>query len=303
MGDGVKLVDVRQISYGLVNQEHPVFSPDGKRLAWYAGPYGGIQIYVAAADGSAIRPLTCAKGNHTQAAWSSDGTHVYYRAQRETTDPWRIERAAVEDPEEKAVLLEDRKTSFKHPSPSPDGRWLAWFSDLGTPGNFHLWKAPLAARGLGKPIRLTEDPQRNDCHPTWSPDGTRLAFHAYMGVSEAATSHVFTCTADGTDLRQLTEGEAFHKHPFFVGSGLVVHHTETPDGNRFLALRRTADGSPAGDVTSGKHNDKHPSPYVPPRGPVKIAFSSKKRGLAIPGATERSYDVFVGTLTGVTVRR
>ncbi len=303
MGDGVKLTDVRQVSFGLVNQEHPVFSPDGKRLAWYAGPYGALQIYVANADGTAVRPLTCARGNHTQAAWSADGDHVYYRAQHESTGPWRIERAAGAAAAETAVLLEDRATSFKHPSPSPDGRWLAWFSDLGTPGNFHLWKAPLARKGLGKAIRLTEDRTRNDCHPTWSPDGARLVFHAYMGVSEATTSHVFTCAADGTGLRRLTSTEAFHKHPFFVGSGLVIHHTETPDGRRFLALRRADDGRPVGDVTSGKHNDKHPSPYVPPRGPVRIAFASKKRGLRIPEAGERSYDVFVGTLTGVPVRR
>ena len=299
----VRLDDKRRVTWGFADHEHPVFAPDGKRLAYYAGAYGWIQLHLCGADGLGARPLTCARGNHTQPAWSPDGRHVYYRHQPAPDAPWSIWRVAADDPADKACLLHDRKTSFKHPSVSPDGRWLAWFSDHGSPGNFHLWKARLAGARLAAPRRLTGDRNRNDCHPTWSPDGRSLVFHAYMGAHEATTSHIFVCGADGEGVRRLTTTEAFHKHPFFVGRGLVVHHSEGPDGRRGLTLRRFDDGAAIGRLTSGKHNDKHPSPWVPARGPARICFASKRRGDAHEAEPDDSYDVFWGLLRGVAVRR
>ncbi len=303
MGDTVKLVDLVQVTIGKKIHEHPVFSPDGRSLAYYGGTYGRLQIYLVDADGTGERPLTCAKGNHTQPAFSPDGQHVYFRWQASNEAPWSIVRASVDDPTERAVLLSDPKVSFKHPSVSPDGRWLAWFSDAGTPRNFHLWKAPLDAKGVGKPVRLTDDRTRNDCHPTWSPDGRSITFHAYMGVSDAAESHIFVCNAEGSGVRRLTSTPGFHKHAFFVGSDLLVHHTEEPDGKRRLVLRASDDGTLVDDLTSGKHNDKHPSPFVPERGPTRICFASKKRGIDVPGQTDVNYDIFWGVLEGARVRR
>jgi Tol biopolymer transport system component len=302
MGDGIRLVNERQVTFGHEGCEHPVFAPDGRRLAYYGGAYGWIQLFVVADDGRGGRPLTCDRGNHTQPAFDPDGRHVWFRAQSANDAPWTVQRVAVDDPTDRVVVLADPKVSFKHPSVSPDGRWLAWFSDEGSPGNFHLWKAPLDGARLGRRARLTSETDRNDCHPTWSPDGKRLAFHAYLGVTDAGASHVFTCDADGGDVRRLTTTPGFHKHPFFVGRDLVVFHTEAGDVKRRLELVRAADGAPVGVLTSGKHRDKHPSPYVPPRGPTRICFSSKRRGLEVPGA-EPSYDVFWGVLEGVPVRR
>lgn len=297
----IELEDITRLTWGHQNHEHPVVSPDGKRVAYYAGAYGWIQLWVSGTDGKGERPLTCARGNHTQAAWSPDGAFVYYRRQAGPDMPWEIWRVRVDDPDDKACVLAAKKVSFKHPSVSPDGKQLAWFSDQGSPANFHLFVGQLGARGVTKIRKLTDERERNDCHPTWSPDGQRLAFHAYMGASEAATSHCYTIGVDGKDLRRITQHEAFHKHPFFVGRDLVVHHTEEPDGRRHLVLRR-ADGTHLADLTSGKHNDKHPSPYVPARGPAKIVFASKRRGVELEGE-DLSYDIFIATLVGVRVRR
>lgn len=299
----IGLRNLRQVTFGFNDHEHPAWSPDGKRLAYYAGPYGHIQLSVCDLDGRNARPLTCARGNHTQAAWSPDGAWVYYRRQASPESPWEIWRVLVEDPGEKQRLLGDATVSFKHPSPSPDGRWLAWFSDQGTPKNFHLWKGALDGSKVGAPTQLTADPGRNDCHPTWSPDGTQLAFHAYMGAEDATVSHVFVCDASGQNVRRLSDTEEMHKHPFFVGSQLVVHHTEQADGKRYLALRRARDGALAGKLTSGKKNDKHPNPFVPARGTVRIAFASKKRGDTADAEGGSTYDVFWGELEGISVRR
>jgi TolB protein len=302
MPSGPGIGELTQVTFGFGNHEHPVFSPDGKWIAYYGGTYGYIQLYVVDPQGRNRRPLTCARGNHTQAAWSPDGKWIYHRHQPTTTAPWEIWRVAFDDPSQRERILFDPKgkVSFKHPSPSPDGKWLAWFSDEGSPGNFHLFKGRL---GQARRIQLTDDPDRNDCHPTWSPNGEWLAFHAYLGKEDASVSHIYVCDADGKAIRRLTDTEEFHKHPFFVGSELVVHHTDQVDGRRHLALRRFRDGALVGKLTSGKRNDKHPSPFVPERGPTKIVFASKKRGLEMEQEGEHSYDIFWGALEGTSVRR
>src|SRR5262245_2326757 len=96
--DRPRLVRLRQVTWGAMTHEHPVFAPGGTRLAFYGGTYGWLQVYVTGVDGRGQRPLTCGRGNHTQPAWSPDGTHVYYRAQRSNEAPWSLWRTAVDDP-------------------------------------------------------------------------------------------------------------------------------------------------------------------------------------------------------------
>jgi Tol biopolymer transport system component len=298
---GPKLIDITRLTWGHANHEHPVVAPDGQRLAYYDGEFGWIQLHVTGVDGRGARPLTCARGNHTQASWSPDGRHVYYRRQAGPGTPWEIWRVAVDDPDDKLCLLADRKVSFKHPSVSPDGKTLAWFSDAGSPANFHLFTGELRGRKVARPRQLTAERERNDCHPTWSPDGKQLTFHAYMGATDAATSHCYVIAAAGGEARRITDSAAFHKHPFFVGRDHIVHHTED-DERRYLVLRRADTGEKLARLTTGKHNDKHPSPYLPARGGAKLVWSSKKRGEEHEGE-DKSYDVFIGTLTGVRLRR
>jgi Tol biopolymer transport system component len=303
VSDDIGLRDLRQVTFGFNDHEHPAWAPDGRRLAYYSGPYGHIQLYVCDADGRNRRPLTCARGNHTQAAWSPDGHWVYFRRQQSPEAPWEIWRVSVEDPATQDRLLASDRASYKHPSPSPDGRWLAWFSDEGSPKNFHLWKGTLEGQTIGAVTQLTRDPGRNDCHPTWSPDGQTLTFHAYMGAEDASVAHIFVCDADGANPRRISDTEEMHKHPFFVGSQLIVHHTEEADGTRYLALRRVESGELVARLTSGKKNDKHPNPWVPARGATRIAFASKKRGETLESEGGNTYDIFWGELDGIAVRR
>jgi Tol biopolymer transport system component len=302
VADRPRLVNVRQVTWGIKTHEHPVFSPDGKRIAYYAGTYGWLQLHVSAADGTGERPLTCDRGNHTQAAWSPDGRHVWYRAQAANDAPWEVWRVAVDDPKDRVRFLAHRKVSFKHPSVSPDGRELLWFSDQGSPKRFAIWRGRIARDGIRGAARITHAKDRNDCHPVWSDDGRRMAFHAYMGAVEATVTHLFVADADGRNERRVTSRDAQHKHPFFVGRDHLVHHTKTPDGRRFLALTRT-DGGGTVAITNGKRKDKHPSPWLPARGPARIAFASKRRGIDLPPEKNPTYDVFWGHLEGVPVRR
>jgi Tol biopolymer transport system component len=58
----------------------------------------------------------------------------------------------------------------------------------------------LATSGLR---RLTDDSATLDGSPAWSPDGSQIVF--FRGP-EMGPSHIYVTDADGTDVRQLTQG-------------------------------------------------------------------------------------------------
>src|SRR5262245_3378217 len=58
------------------------------------------------------------------------------------------------------------------PTWSPDGRWIAYSSDLS--GNFDIWFKPV---GGGNPVQVTKSPA-HDWQPDWSPDGSQIVFRS-----------------------------------------------------------------------------------------------------------------------------
>ena len=74
----------------------------------------------------------------------------------------------------------------RDPSWSPDGRWIAFFSDA--TGEYELYL--MQSDGLGKTTQLTNKdsgPQRFRYNPVWSPDSTKLLFSDKSGVCSMYT--------------------------------------------------------------------------------------------------------------------
>ena len=88
--------------------------------------------------------------------------------------------------------------SCSSPSFSPDGRRLAFVSDLG--GLPQVWTVS-AEGGWPEPVTALDDPIGS---VWWSPSGDRLAFTLAPGGGMNA--QVYTVRPDGTDLRRLTDG-------------------------------------------------------------------------------------------------
>ena len=103
------------LSYG---NGHPVWSPDGDRIAFLSNRSGSGDIYVMNVDGSGVERLT--EGNSLRGiSWSPDGERIVFDA-----GDIYVMNADGSD----VVQLTDNYFPFHFPSWSPDGERIAFFS-------------------------------------------------------------------------------------------------------------------------------------------------------------------------------
>ncbi len=158
------------------------WSPDGRAIAFVTSRWGQGGVYVMDARGEreGLRRITEDGFSGGNPVWSRDGTAVFVTAAR---DEHFYSRAIYRVPASggPAVRLTPEDNARNGwPSPSPDGRRLAYVSDRS--GFLNIWT--MAADGSDhRPVtRVPQDqdyPENDYIHTMglrWSPDGRRLLY-------------------------------------------------------------------------------------------------------------------------------
>ncbi|WP_418357829.1 amidohydrolase family protein [Shewanella basaltis] len=180
--------EAKPLAQGIAWQMQPVYSPDGKYIAFTSDEDGGDNIWVMNADGSNPHPVTKETFRLLNSpAWSPDSQYLVARKHFTGTrslgagEVWMYHVAGGE-----GVKLTERPNEQKdlgEPAYSPDGRYI-YFSQDATPGKtFHYSKD--SVKGIYKIKRY--DTQTGDIEvliegtggairPTPSPDGKTLAY-------------------------------------------------------------------------------------------------------------------------------
>lgn len=154
----------------------PIWSPDGRRLAFVSQRDGNREIYVMDADGQNAINLTRHPADDWTPSWSPDGTKLAFSSIR--TGGWEIyvvDLACLDTPQtcpESLTQITDDDTGNILPVWSPDGSRFAFNSKAA--GNWDVYTMAVD----GTDIRQITTHPENDLAATWSPDGTQLAFES-----------------------------------------------------------------------------------------------------------------------------
>ncbi|MGP1834921.1 amidohydrolase family protein [Shewanella frigidimarina] len=180
--------EAKPLAQGIAWQMQPVYSPDGKYIAFTSDEDGGDNIWIMNADGTNPHAITTETFRLLNSpAWSPDSQYLVARKHFTGTrslgagEVWMFHVAGGE-----GVKLTERPNEQKdlgEPAYSPDGRYI-YFSQDSTPGKtFHYSKD--SVKGIYKIKRY--DTQTGDIEvliegtggairPTPSPDGKTLAY-------------------------------------------------------------------------------------------------------------------------------
>ena len=123
--------------------------------------------------------------------------------------------------------------------------------------SLNLHDIALVDRTTSAVHRLTDDPMTLDSNPTWSPDGSQMAFSR---GPEMVPNHIYVMNADGTGVRQLTEGNGSDRNPAWSPDGTKIAFSRS--GEVFVM---DADGSNVTAVTA-LAAESAPSPAWSPGG-------------------------------------
>jgi eukaryotic-like serine/threonine-protein kinase len=207
----------------------PVWTPDGKRIAFTSSKEGPLNIFWQLADGGGgLERLNTSEYLQTPSSWSPDGQLLAFFEINPTTgyDIW-------------VLRMGDRKaqpflrTPFTEAVPqfSPDGRWLAYVSDES--GRSEIYAQPYP--GPGGKWQISTD---GGTEPVWNRNGRELFYRSgdKMMAVDIATQPGFSAGRP----RMLFQGQ------YVPTPATVPYYDVSSDGQRFLMLKPTeqAGGAP-----------------------------------------------------------
>jgi eukaryotic-like serine/threonine-protein kinase len=210
-----------RLTFDSGNNEYPVWSPDGRQIA-FVSDRSGSQIYRKDASGAgAGEQLTREPGQKVVTDWSRDGrTLLYVIGGSATSDLWALPLEG----DRKPVHVLQSRGPFGDGKFSPDGKWVAYQSNES--GEYEIYVQGFPSSGSRWQVS-----GRGGSRAKWSRDGTELFFIPPAGTPAILAARIRTTGTriESDSPSELVTGRA----PF---PSVYSPYDVAPDGRRLLLL-------------------------------------------------------------------
>ncbi|HUZ56623.1 MAG TPA: hypothetical protein VMU94_29365 [Streptosporangiaceae bacterium] len=241
----------------LVSVSDPVWSPDGRRIAFTAGcPTCTPRLYVVSAMGTDLHEIPTGPDGVHSPGWSPRGNAIVFARQRGeeqfiATVNLRTDRVRLVNTEPDGADNTDSTPAW-----SPDGRRIVFARELHHE-NVTLWVIPAAGGSLQPLIRRNR--ALDQSHPRWSPDGRSIVY--MQAVTPSVTWDLYVLDTRTGKVRRLTDDPHNEFDPAWAPDGKSVvfaSDAASAAGFRSLYVLR-ADGSGLRRLTDATADDSMPS--------------------------------------------
>jgi Tol biopolymer transport system component len=201
---------------------YPLWSPDGKQIAFWSRQDGdAANLYVRAADLTGTnRRLTTSPNYQLPFSWAAGGTLLVFQENTREAGT-NIGLIAVDGKTPSKVLIET-PADERAPAVSPNGRWIAYQSNLS--GRDEIYVQPFP--DLGGRWQVST---QGGTAPLWHPNGSELFYRLDRTIMSVAVDAGGSSFKYGS-ARKLFEG------PYVADDLFGRNFTLAPDG-RFLMMK------------------------------------------------------------------
>lgn len=241
------------------NESRPLYSPDGRRLAFISTRTGNGDIYLLTLDNGDLQRLTFDDSNDQLDGWSTDGHWIYFTSSsRDISGMNDIFRVNVDGGTPMQVTA-DAFVNEYFSAPAPDGRAVAFtgygfgFTQWWRKGHSHIDESEIwLMRSGAKPTyeQISEGGAK-EVWPMWSKDGRTIFYVSDRGGAQNVWAHEL-----GGKARQVTQfrdGRVLWPSIGHEGRTIVfernfqIWKVDTSNG-RAAAVNITRRGAPASPV-------------------------------------------------------
>ena len=211
----------------------PVWSPDGKRIAFASNRSGRANPYRINADGTAGEELLFTSDyNFFPTDWSADGGLIALQRGPSGVEKWSIWILPLAG-DRKPYLWSKSDADMQLGRFSPDGRWMAFVSDESGEQQVYLRPFP----GPGSKTQVSQHGCNGEAF--WRHDGKELYFMSMDSRVTAAEVSTSGSSAKVGKLREIFDARS---------RGIRFVRGMTPDNQRLLGVYNPFDTRPA-DLT------------------------------------------------------
>ena len=214
--------NVRRLTTDDGTESNPVFSPDGKTIAFSASYDGNVDVFTIPVSGGAPTRLTWHPGADSVQAFTHDGRSILFTSQRASFTGRYLQLFTVPvggGMEQQLPIPNAARATY-----SPDGQRIAYNP---IPPRFQQWKSYRGGTASelwlyntkGHAVEEIPQPKEraNDVDPMWIGDSV------YFRSDRAGEFNIFAFDTKTKQVRQVTRHEDFPVLSVGVGNGRIVY--------------------------------------------------------------------------------